>query len=236
MDKLTAAQVKFVRSLQTKRVRDAEGLFVAEGPRCMAELRDHFELYLLCDESNTTPTQLEQMSSQRTPQFPLAVFRKPAPATPDTDGLILVLDGVQDPGNVGTIIRTADWFGVRTIFCSRETADAFSPKVVQSTMGALARVQILTEDLPNKLQSFREANLPIYGTLLEGRNMYSDGAIPDRQKGVIIMGNEGNGISAPVRSLITHPLYIPAYAPDDHVESLNVAIATAVILSEFRRA
>lgn len=235
MERITAAQVKFVRSLQQKRTRDAEGLFVAEGPRCVAELRDHHELYLLCDEHNTTQTQLEQMSSQRTPQFPLAVFRKPAPKDCPQHELLLALDGVQDPGNLGTIIRTADWFGVRHIFCSRDTADCYSPKVVQSTMGALSRVQVHYVDLETTLRDLSEQGTPIYGTLLEGRNMYEQGAIADRTQGVIILGNEGNGISAPIRSLITHPLYIPAHNENDHVESLNVAIANAVILSEFRR-
>lgn len=150
--------------------------------------------------------------------------------------LILALDGVQDPGNLGTIIRTCDWFGIHDILCSRDTADCFNPKVVQATMGALARVRLHYVDLPQMLAQLHQQGIPLYGTLLEGRNMYDANAIADRHKGVIIMGNEGNGISPQVRQLITHPLFIPSYPADMPTsESLNVGIATAIVLSEFRR-
>ena len=156
-------------------------------------------------------------------------------------GLIVALDGVQDPGNLGTIIRTCDWFGVRRLVCSHDTADCYNPKVVQATMGALARVQVEYVDLVSWLEEIKTLNshpstLTIYGTLLNGRNLYEDGAIAERQQGVIIMGNEGNGISEAVRRHITHPLLIPPYPADAETsESLNVAIATAVTLAEFRR-
>ena len=156
-------------------------------------------------------------------------------------GVIVALDGVQDPGNLGTIIRTCDWFGVRRLVCSHDTADCYNPKVVQATMGALARVQVEYVDLVSWLEEIKAFNshpstLPIYGTLLNGRNLYEDGAIADRQQGVIILGNEGNGISEAVRRYITHPLLIPPYpAGAETSESLNVAIATAVTLAEFRR-
>ncbi|MDY4514778.1 MAG: RNA methyltransferase [Paludibacteraceae bacterium] len=156
-------------------------------------------------------------------------------------GVIVALDGVQDPGNLGTIIRTCDWFGVRRLVCSYDTADCYNPKVVQATMGALARVQVEYVDLVSWLEEIKTLNsqpstLPIYGTLLNGRNLYEDGAIAERQQGVIIMGNEGNGISEAVRRYITHPLLIPPYPTGAETsESLNVAIATAITLAEFRR-
>ena len=156
-------------------------------------------------------------------------------------GLIVALDGVQDPGNLGTIIRTCDWFGVRRLVCSHDTADCYNPKVVQATMGALARVQVEYVDLVSWLEEIKTLNshpstLPIYGTLLNGRNLYENGAIAERQQGVIIMGNEGNGISEAVRRYITHPLLIPPYPADAETsESLNVAIATAITLAECRR-
>jgi TrmH family RNA methyltransferase len=176
-------------------------------------------------------------------------------------GLILALDGIQDPGNLGTIIRTCDWFGVRDIFCSLDTADCYSPKVVQATMGALARVRIHYVDLPQWLnaqineQMVNGQIVNVYGTLLDGRNMYevlqrsdltaeggptASAVLQQRglsaQRSVVVMGNEGNGISPAVRRLITHPLFIPSYPPGEPTsESLNVAIATAIVLAEFRR-
>ena len=199
------------------------------------------------------------MSSLRTPQGVIGVFRKreigsqqdpPRPSL-RREGVIVALDGVQDPGNLGTIIRTCDWFGVRLV-CSLDTADCYNPKVVQATMGALARVQVEYVDLPKWLEEIQSlhteptagetpappvtSHLPIYGTLLNGRNLYEEGAIAERQRGVIIMGNEGNGISEAVRRYITHPLLIPPYPADAETsESLNVAIATAITLAEFRR-
>lgn len=272
MEKISKAQVKFVRSLQLKKVRDEEGLFVAEGEKCVEELRRGFELVSLYREGeNATRTEIEQMSSLKTPQGVIGVFRKTAcadrvqtglrpdrpacgltedrPASPDRAGLILVLDGVQDPGNLGTIIRTCDWFGVHEIVCSKDTADCYNPKVVQATMGALARVNLRYLDLVEWLSSLRlphegEENVRIYGTLLDGKNMYEvlDGTLGtcanEVHANAIIMGNEGNGISAAVRKFITDPIYIPTYPnkeTSDVVESLNVSIATAIVLAEFRR-
>lgn len=234
---LSKAQVKWVRSLQQKKNRDAEGVFVAEGVKCINELRGAFELVLLASPDNASAIEIEQMSSLRTPQGQIAVFRKPT-----TDNrypisqLMLALDGVQDPGNLGTIIRTCDWFGIHDILCSRDTADCYNPKVVQATMGALARVRVHYVDLPKALAELKDKHVAIYGTLLEGRNMYEEGAIPNKSEGVIIMGNEGNGISEEVRGLVSHPLLIPSYpAGEATSESLNVGIATAIVLAEFRR-
>ena len=234
---LSKAQVKWVRSLQQKKNRDAEGVFVAEGEKCVNDLRGAFELLLLATPENATSVEIEQMSSLRTPQGVIAVFRKPIAHTQyPLSSLILALDGVQDPGNLGTIIRTCDWFGIHDILCSRDTADCFNPKVVQATMGALARVRLHYVDLPQTLAQLHQQGMPLYGTLLEGKNMYDNHAIPNRQQGVIIMGNEGNGISPQVRQLITHPLLIPSYPPNEPTsESLNVSIATAIVLAEFRR-
>lgn len=235
---LSKTQIKWVRSLQQKKNRDAEGVFVAEGAKCVNDLRKTFELVLLVTPENASSVEIEQMSSLRTPQGVIGVFRKPdpKPCSLFNSHLLLALDGVQDPGNLGTIIRTCDWFGIRNILCSRDTTDCYNPKVVQATMGALARVQLHYLDLKEWLLQAHEAGMPIYGTLLEGKNMYEAGAIADKDKGVIIMGNEGNGITPAIRELITHPIRIPSYPADAETsESLNVGIATAIVLAEFRR-
>jgi TrmH family RNA methyltransferase len=234
---LSKAQIKWIRSLQQKKNRDAEGVFVAEGEKCVNDLRNAFELVLLASPENASRTEIEHMSSLRNPQGTIAVFRKPTSDTQyPTSDLLLALDGIQDPGNLGTIIRTCDWFGIRNILCSCDTADCYNPKVVQATMGALARVKLHYVDLPKVLSEIKTQGTHLYGTLLEGTNMYQPQAIPDKQHGVIIMGNEGNGISPAVRSLITHPLLIPSYPADAATsESLNVGIATAIVLAEFRR-
>jgi len=258
MDKITKAQIKLVRSLQQKKFRDELSLFVAEGEKCVSELRKAFELvYLFREGENATRTEIEQMSGLRTPQGVIGVFKKQSfseaglSAGPSSGsfsdsglsaegGLFLALDGVQDPGNLGTIIRTCDWFGVHDIFCSPDTADCFNPKVVQATMGALARIRLHYVDLPQKLSEFRNQHLAIYGTLLDGQNMYEvlrdKSQIINHKSQIIVMGNEGNGISQAVRQFITHPLYIPSYPKNvETSESLNVSIATAIVLAEFRR-
>jgi len=249
MMQISKAQVKFVRSLQQKKYRDEYGMFVAEGDKCIAELRKGFELVNLYREGeNAMRTEIEQMSGLKTPQGSIAVFKKSDSAAVQLptaqrsnspqDGLILVLDGIQDPGNLGTIIRTCDWFGVKQIICSQDTADCYNPKVVQATMGALARVKLIYTDLVPLLQAEKVKGTNIFGTLLDGKNMYNElSAVSCKQSAIIIMGNEGNGISEAVRQYITHPLRIPSYpANAETSESLNVAIATAIVLAEFRRA
>ncbi len=271
MDKISKAQVKIVRSLQQKKFRDELGLFVAEGDKCVSELSKSFELvHLYREGENATRTEIEQMSGLRTPQGVIGVFKKsetsPTPSTrrgalslEGRDGerfLILALDGIQDPGNLGTIIRTCDWFGVHDIVCSLDTADCYNPKVVQATMGALARVRVHYTDLPKWLEEMKnqESEIRIYGTLLEGKDMYevlqsvspkddltakrsySNAVLQQRGHEVIVMGNEGNGISQRVRKLVTHPIRIPSYPKNAETsESLNVSIATAIVLAEFRR-
>ena len=239
---LSKNQIKWVRSLQQKKQRDAESVFVAEGRKCVEELRNAFELVLMVTPDNATEVEIAQMSNLRTPQGVIGVFRRRSDEAKGErreardEELIVALDGVQDPGNLGTIIRTCDWFGVHDIYCSKDTADCYNPKVVQATMGALARVRIHYINIEEWIQQMRNAGVPIYGTLLEGGNMYEDGAIADKSKGVIIMGSEGNGISPAIRELITHPIRIPSYPKNAETsESLNVGIATAIVLAEFRR-
>ena len=246
MEKISKAQVKMVRSLQQKKYRDELGLFVAEGEKCVSELIKAFELvHLYREGENASRTEIEQMSGLKTPQGVIAVFEKKPieDLRLKIEDLVVALDGIQDPGNLGTIIRTCDWFGVHDILCSQDTADCYNPKVVQATMGALARVHLHYVNLPQKLSEIRNQNLDlkIYGTLLEGRNMYEvlkERPLTDNRSPltVIIMGNEGNGISQEVRQLITHPILIPSYPPEAETsESLNVSIATAIVLAEFRR-
>ena len=238
MDKISKSQVKLVKSLQLKKFRDELGLFVAEGRKCVDELSKSFELVHRYEEGiNASRTEIEQMSGLRTPQGVIAVFQKKPieDLRLQIEDLVLALDGIQDPGNLGTIIRTCDWFGVHDIYCSQDTADCYNPKVVQATMGALARVRIHYVDMPSMLSAFRSqhSDMPIIGTLLEGRDMY-EAPLPER--GIIVMGNEGNGISQEVRKLITHPIRIPSYPKNAETsESLNVSIATAIVLAEFRR-
>ena len=245
MEKIAKSQVKLVKSLQLKKFRDELGLFVAEGEKCVSELAKSFELvHLYREGENATRAEIEQISGLRTPQGVIGVFKKKSdPSAPSgkseaINSLALALDGIQDPGNLGTIIRTCDWFGVHDIFCSRDTADCYNPKVVQATMGALARVRIHYVDLPAWLA---KQQCPIFGTLLDGKNMYDVLSSINRQSSIvqssiIVMGNEGNGISSAVRQLITHPIRIPSYPKNAETsESLNVSIATAIVLAEFRR-
>ncbi len=232
---ISKAQIKFVKSLQQKKFRDESGCFVAEGDKLINDLRTAFSLDLLVNHENASSKEIEQMSGMRTPQGSIAVFKKRSAACGvrrATCGLILALDGIQDPGNLGTIIRTADWFGIHDIVCSLDTADCYNPKVVQATMGALARVHVHYTDLPAFLAT-QPQDTPIYGTLLEGQNIYEQRL---SQHGIIVMGNEGNGISPAVRKTINSALFIPSYPTDVPTsESLNVAIATAITLAEFRR-
>ena len=239
---ISKAQVKWVRSLQMKKHRDEQDVFVAEGEKCVNDLRQSFELLLHITPDNASSTEIEQMSSLRTPQGVIGVFRKrkdqvPTPTKLSDGQLLLALDGIQDPGNLGTIIRTCDWFGIYDILCTKDTADCYNPKVVQATMGALARVRVhYVNNLSEVLAQFQTAGYPVYGTLLDGKNMYVPTAIPTKENGIIVMGNEGNGISEDVRTLITHSLLIPSYPANIPTsESLNVSIATAIVLAEFRR-
>ena len=248
-------KLKYIHSLEQKKARQREGVFVAEGTKTVNELllADFCPQCLIGTEAwfdsmpesparkaehiIVTEDELRKASFLQHPQQVMGIFLAPqseslpAPEWFDSN-LCLVLDGVQDPGNLGTIIRIADWFGISTIICSRETADAFAPKVVPATMGSLSRVKVIYTDLHPFLSSLPPST-PIYGTLLDGDNIYSKPLTPH---GIIIMGNEGNGISPAIRPLVNLKLLIPPYpAGKPTAESLNVAIATAITVAEFRR-
>ena len=231
-------QIKFVRQLEQKKYRKKEGLFVAEGPKVVGDLlRAGFKAHTIFATSEwesqgqtfqeVSDEELRRVSFLQHPQRVLALFFIPTESVPSVSSLSLALDDVQDPGNLGTIIRIADWFGIDTIYCSENTADAWSPKVVQATMGSIARVNIIYTDLQELIS---KAQVPVYGTLLDGQDIYTKEL---SKEGIIVMGNEGNGISAPIRKLINRRLLIPQF--HEGPESLNVAIATAITCSEFRR-
>ena len=232
-------QMKLIRSLEMKKNRRSEQLFVAEGPKVVGDLlqagflpHSIFSTTAWPGSQQITEEELRRIGFLQHPQEVLAVFHMPAAtdSVPLPTSLALALDGVQDPGNVGTIVRIADWFGIDTIYCSMDTADVYNPKVVQATMGSIAHVHIIYCDL---LELMRRVDCPVYGTLLDGKNIYEQELT---QNGIIVMGNEGNGISQAVREHITHRLLIPNYHTGDHTaESLNVAIATAITCAEFKR-
>ena len=236
-------QIKHIRLLEMKKYRQREGLFVAEGPKVVGDLLTAGfipkEIYAVEDYQGTihnvqtvTQDELCKISFLQHPQQVLAVFPiRTIPSSPPllNGQLTLALDGIQDPGNLGTIIRIADWFGISTIFCSEDTADAWNPKVVQATMGSIARVNIIYTSLE---EIIRNATVPVYGTLLDGDDIYQQQL---SQEGIIVMGNEGKGISPTIRQMITRKLLIPSFRQGDTAESLNVAIATAITCSEFRR-
>ena len=247
---LSKNRIKYIHSLELKKNRDAEGVFLAEGPKLVGELLGHFPCLLLAatpewketdkaaqaeEYIGVTAEELARASLQRTPQQVLAVFRKRKETAGSAEiarSLCLALDGVQDPGNLGTIIRLADWFGIRHVFCSPDTADAYSPKAVQATMGSLARVHLRTADLPALISGLPEGT-PVYGTFLDGENLYGKTLT---ENGLLIMGNEGRGIRDEVGRLVNQRLYIPAYPQERGTsESLNVGVATAIVCAEFRR-
>lgn len=246
---LSKNKIKYIRSLELKKNRKEEGVFVAEGHKLVGDLLGHFpckllialpswlqkNTYIIADEViEVSFDELSRASLLKNPQDVLAVFDQPIYETSIevmNQSLCLALDDIQDPGNLGTIIRLADWFGIEHIFCSYGTVDVYNPKVVQATMGALARVKIHYCNLVALISSIK--NIPIYGTFLDGNNIYEETL---SNNGLIVMGNEGNGVSEEVSRLINKRLYIPNYPSSRETsESLNVAIATAVTCAEFRR-
>lgn len=248
---LSKAKVKYIRSLGLKKFRNEHNAFVAEGNKLVSDMLYSFECELLIARHSWLMThkdmpakewieveeeEIHKASFLKTPQDVLAVFKRPDwninEITPEQE-LVLALDGIQDPGNLGTIIRLADWFGIAHVVCSLDTVDVFSPKVVQSTMGALAHVKVHYTDLENFLSGESTRSIPLYGTFLDGEDLYERELSPN---GILIMGNEGNGIRPSIEPLIHERLYIPNYPQGrETTESLNVAIATAVICAEFRR-
>lgn len=246
---LSKNRIKYIHSLELKKSRKADKVFLAEGPKLVDDLLGRFPCCFLiatsewlsqnrhlplADVTEVSEEELSRASLLKTPQQVLAVFRQPEErmdASVISHSLCLALDDVQDPGNLGTIIRLADWFGIEHIFCSPNTVDAYNPKTVQATMGGIARVKLHYTSLPALIRSLKD--VPVYGTFLDGENIYGQSL---SKNGLIIMGNEGNGIGEDVRQLINRKLYIPNYPADRETsESLNVAIATAVVCAEFRR-
>ena len=257
MNELTISQRKRLTSLSTAKGRKANGLFMVEGLRAISEmstsLPGHMREIIATSEwwnehpdfsSQNNITQysakridIERISSLSSPQPVIATFAIPEISIPNINNLStqlsVALDSVQDPGNLGTIIRLCDWWGVRHPFCSGDTADCFSPKVVQASMGALGRVNVYRTDLSTLITSFTACNIPVCGTFMQGEDILhsplpSSGAL-------IIFGNEGNGISSHIEASVTRRLTIPSYAQNNHVESLNVATACAICLAMFRR-
>ncbi|MDR0429743.1 MAG: RNA methyltransferase [Tannerellaceae bacterium] len=244
-------KLKYIRSLELKKFRNEHKAFVAEGNKLVNDMLGIFESELIIAKPSWMAMQgdipveellvageddIRKASFLKNPQDVIAVFKLPAydihEVNPASE-LVLALDGVQDPGNLGTIIRLADWFGIAHIVCSLDTADAFAPKTVQATMGALARVKVHYTDLKSWLNGFSTQPVFLYGTFLEGESIYSK-ELTDT--GVIIMGNEGNGIQPDIEAFISEKLWIPNYPRErETTESLNVAIATAIVCSEFRR-
>ena len=242
---MTKAEIQFVRSLADKRTRDEHRLFIAEGDKLIGEiiasgLKIH-KIYALAGHLEphaeiVSEKEMERISQLKSASSSLAIVEQPrhkllqsAPA----DKLSLALDGVQNPGNLGTIIRLADWFGISDIFCSEDCADCYNPKVIQATMGAILRVRVHYLDLADLLARTAQQGTAVYGTMLDGENLYSSTLKPN---GVIVMGNEGKGVSAECQKSFTHSLLIPSFPPERQgSESLNVAMATGIVCAEFRR-
>ena len=228
-------------------MRDSEGLFIAEGDKLVEEILSSGlavrSLYTTHRDSTLRGatlierSEMERISQLKSANTTLAVVEQPRYRLDEgalKHTLVLALDGVQNPGNMGTIMRLADWFGVSDILCSRECADCYNPKVVQATMGAILRVRVhYVDDLAALLKRLNSCGMPIYGTLLDGENIYTKQLTTN---GVIVMGNEGRGLSDVCRATVSDSLFIPPYPIDTPTsESLNVAMATAVVLAEFRR-
>jgi len=235
-------QIKLITGLHQKKQRFANQLFFAEGVKVIQELlQSNFELEHLYTTLNDFETvqsskrtlineqDLKKISALATPNSCLAVFKIPAENKIIDSGLIIALDDIRDPGNLGTILRLCDWFGIKQIICSKETVDIYNPKVVQATMGSIARVNVNYIDLKTFIT---QTKLPVFGTFMDGDNIYQSN-LP--HNGIIIMGNEANGISAEIEKMVTSRLSIPRFGELQKTESLNVATATAIILSEFKR-
>lgn len=235
-------QIKWITSLQLKKYRLENQLFIAEGVKVIQELlqsnfvledlfatEDVFNSFSVNNKMVVTEAEMKKITALSSPSSCLAVFQMPKETKISNQGLIVALDDIRDPGNLGTIIRLCDWFGIEQMICSKETVDVFNPKVVQATMGSLARVNIQYLDIQEFISN---SSLPIFGTFMDGNNIYSEDLPND---GIIIFGNEANGISAEIEKLVTNRIAIPRFGKLQKTESLNVATATAIILSEFCR-
>jgi RNA methyltransferase, TrmH family len=235
-------QIKLITSIQQKKHRITQQLFLAEGVKVIQELlQSNFVLEHLWVSDAIFPqidatrrtiveeSDLKKMSALATPNNCLALFKIPNTTKIIQDGLIVALDDIRDPGNLGTIIRLCDWFGIQQIWCSKATVDVYNPKVVQATMGSIARVNVSYVDLQ---EAISESKLPVYGTFMDGKNVYTEQL---KQEGILVLGNEANGISKGLEKIIQNRIAIPRFGAIQQTESLNVATAAAIFLSEFKR-
>ncbi len=245
---ISANEIKRVRSLSDKKFRDRYGLFCVEGEKMVDEaLRSGFDVETVYRKDEIGEEQMDRISSLSSPSPVLAVVRKPQDINLSSDaalsdalgqsGLYLALDSIRDPGNLGTILRVADWFGIDAVFAAPDTVDVFNPKVVQATMGAIFRVKFHYAEIPALCRAAVSAGGNVYGTFLDGSDMYEKQLNPGKDSpSVIVIGNESNGISNEVAGLVSDRLYIPPYPKNDTgSESLNAAVATAITVAEFRR-
>ncbi len=251
---LSKNTIKYINSLKSGKFRQLHKQFIAEGPKLIGEfLKSGFHInkvlgipgtkvFELQDKYGETgfigvsAKELERISGLKTPNGAIALIDIPPPSPfPNTafSDLIIMLDEIKDPGNMGTIIRTADWFGIKHIVCSTDSVDIFNPKVVQATMGSLSRVKVFHTDLVSFLKS-KPLSTPVYGTLLNGENIYGTQLSGN---GIIVIGNESRGISRNLLPFITHPVYVPHFPATKNptAESLNASVATAIVCAEFRR-
>lgn len=239
---LSKSNLKLIRSLQQKKYRQKHQLFVAEGIKVVRELLNSslevahifitdtsFELASDIEHTIISENDLQRISTLKNPNKVLGLFKIPAKKEINSQSFIVALNAVNDPGNLGTIIRLCDWFGITELVCSNNTVDCYNQKVVQSTMGSLTRVNISYVDLPNFLSN---TSLVAYTADMNGQNIYQK-TLP--KKAVLVMGNEANGISNEIASIVKHTLTIPRFGESQETESLNVATATAILLSEFKR-
>ena len=237
---LSKSQIKLITSLKQKKYRHQHGFFVVEGVKTIKELlQSNLELHKLYTtetfnidakvEVIISDLDLKRISFLTTPNKALAIFNIPKSKPIDNSGLIVALDAVRDPGNLGTIIRLCDWFGVKELVCSNETVDCFNPKVIQATMGSITRINVSYVDLEAFLKA---SEAPVFGAFMDGKNVYNEEL---SEKGILVMGNEANGVSKDVEAIITEKISIPRFGNLQATESLNVATATAILLSEFRR-
>ncbi len=239
---LSKSQIKLITSLDKKKYRSKYQLFVVEGIKSIQEfLSSDFKLNHLFSVEDIfqefevkinliSETELKKISFLSTPNCALAIFKIPEVKAIDDNSLVVALDNISDPGNLGTIIRLCDWFGIKDLICSSNTVDCYNPKVVQASMGSLPRVNIAYLDLENYLKDQRMK--PIYGTLMDGKSIYSSTV---ENRGILVFGNEANGISEEIEKIVTDRIAIPQFGNRKETESLNVATATAIMLSEFRR-
>ena len=245
MASISNNEIKRIKSLQQKKFRDESGLFVVEGEKMVEEaVSSPFGVEAVYRRDEIGEDAMKRISSLASPSPVLATVRKPSDIYVDDlsgiqlkPGLYLGLDSLRDPGNLGTILRIADWFGIDAVYATKDTVDVFNPKVVQATMGAIFRVQMHYVDLCDVAEAFIAAGGKVYGTFLDGMNMYRKELSTGTDTPVmIVIGNESEGISAAMEALVSDRLYIPPYPADDPgSESLNAAVATAITVAEFRR-